>query len=419
MKSSDTSQQLKPRSRNSGSNVSGNTNARGSLFTLFIIVFVDLLGFGIIIPILPYYAKTFGASGVELGLLMASYSAMQFIFSSLWGSLSDKYGRKPILLMSMVGSALSLTWMGFATTLATLFYARILAGIFGANISTAFAMAADLTSEENRTKGMGIVGAAFGLGFIFGPAIGGALSGISMAAPLFFGAGLIASNFFLAFFILKEPLGSTEDRKLSHSRKLSFDGIRKTLTNAQTLRPIACVFLLTIAIAQMEVTFAYYILEKFGLGARPAGYLLAMMGLIMAGFQGGVTARLAKKYPLTALSTVGFAICAVSLSLFGLADSFVFAVVALAFLGIGHGILQPVLSSWTSLSSDKHSQGATMGVYQSASSLSRIIGPPTAGLLYERVSHPAPYYMGAILLVIALLISLRPASSGQRPAVSS
>ena len=146
---------------------------RSSLLIVFLIVFIDLVGFGIVIPILPYYAKEFGASGWELGWLMTSYSLMQFLFSPFWGRISDRYGRRPILLMSILGTSIFMAVLGFADSLMWLFIGRTLAGFFGANISTAYAYVSDITTEENRAKGMGLVGAAFGLGFIFGPAIGG------------------------------------------------------------------------------------------------------------------------------------------------------------------------------------------------------------------------------------------------------
>ena len=174
---------------------------KSALLILFLVVFIDLVGFGIVIPILPYYAKEFGASATQLGWLMASYSLMQFFFAPVWGRLSDSIGRKPVLLVSIAGTAASMTFLGFAHSLEWLFIGRIFAGICGANISTAFAFAADVTTPENRSKGMGAVGAAFGLGFIFGPAIGGLLSPYGYSAPMFAGAALAAIN--LVFALVK------------------------------------------------------------------------------------------------------------------------------------------------------------------------------------------------------------------------
>jgi DHA1 family tetracycline resistance protein-like MFS transporter len=174
---------------------------RSPLLMIFLIVFLDLVGFGIIIPILPYYAQSFGASAQGLGWLMASYSIAQFFFSPLWGSLSDRVGRRKVLLFTVAGGALAMTAAGLAQSFFLLFLARILAGIFGANISTASAYIADVTTEENRAKGMGIIGAGFGLGFIFGPAIGGILSPYGFSVPIFLAAALNISNFLLLYFL--------------------------------------------------------------------------------------------------------------------------------------------------------------------------------------------------------------------------
>src|ERR1700722_13367098 len=173
---------------------------KGSLLTIFLVVFIDLVGFGIVIPILPYYAQQYGASAWALGWLMTSYSLMQFLVSPLWGRLSDRIGRRPVLMISILGTAISMVMLGFAPSLLWLFTARTFAGICAANISTAYAYIADVTTDENRAKGMGMIGAAFGLGFIFGPAIGGILSRYGYSAPMFFGAGLAVINLVFAYF---------------------------------------------------------------------------------------------------------------------------------------------------------------------------------------------------------------------------
>src|SRR5467141_3042804 len=181
---------------------------RSPLFVIFITVFIDLVGFGIVIPVLPYYAEAsrFGATPREVGLLFASYSVMQLIFSPVLGRLSDKYGRRPILITSLLGTCLGFLFLGFATTLWMLFIGRIIDGISGGNISTAQAYIADVTTKEDRAKGMGLLGAAFGLGFIFGPAIGGILSRWGTAVPFFFAAGLCFANATLLYFTLPETV---------------------------------------------------------------------------------------------------------------------------------------------------------------------------------------------------------------------
>ena len=183
---------------------------RSPLLVLFVVVFIDLVGFGIVIPILPYYAKAYGASALTLGWLMTSYSLMQFFFAPVWGRLSDRIGRRPVLLGSMAGSVISLLILGWAPSLLWLFVGRTFAGICGANISTATAYIADVTDEKDRARGMGMIGAAFGLGFIFGPAIGGVLSRYGYGVPMFAAAALSAANIAFAWFQLQEPVADPD-----------------------------------------------------------------------------------------------------------------------------------------------------------------------------------------------------------------
>src|SRR3989344_4688486 len=185
---------------------------KNPLIAIFFVVFIDLVGFGIVIPILPYYAKSFGAQATTLGWLMMCYSGMQFLFSPFWGSLSDRIGRRPVILTCLVGISASMALLGFAKSLVWLFSARLLAGFFGANISTAAAYIADVTKPENRARGMGMIGAAFGLGFLFGPALGGILSRWGYGTGGYVAAGLALLNFLFAVMVLKEPRLSAEIR---------------------------------------------------------------------------------------------------------------------------------------------------------------------------------------------------------------
>jgi len=379
--------------------------SKKALFTLFLVIFIDLAGFGIIIPILPYYAQNYGAKGFEIGLLMSIYSFMQFLIAPLWGKLSDRVGRRPVLLVSILGTCLSLIVLGLAQSLTWLFIARFLAGICGANISTAYAYVSDVTTEKNRAKGMGIIGAAFGLGFMFGPAIGGLLSQYSYQAPMFFGAALAAVNFIFAWFSLKEPKISEEIRATHRHQPRSFKVFQKVLgQSSQTLLAIGLFFLVVIAVTQMEVLFAIFMKAEYGFNAKKAGMALAGLGLIMVLIQGGAIGRLTKKFGEKKLIFFGTAIGCIGLSIFAATNSVWVAMISLCFMTIGHSFLHPCLSSLASLSAPKQFRGTTMGVFHSAGSLARVVGPPTAGALYDHINHGAPFYSGALILAVGFFI---------------
>jgi DHA1 family tetracycline resistance protein-like MFS transporter len=385
---------------------------RFPLLTVFLVVFIDLVGFGIVIPILPYYATQFGASASELGWLMAIYSFMQFLISPLWGRLSDRIGRRPVLLVSILGTALTMVFLGFARSLEWLFIGRLLAGACAANISTAYAYIADVTTEENRAKGMGAVGAAFGLGFIFGPAIGGTLAHHhNYALPMFFAAGLSAINLLFALFKLKEPHLSVEERSKNRTKRFDLANIRLALGDQRTRLAIGVFFLVTFAVTQMESIFAIYMAALFNFDARQAGMLLALVGIIMVIMQGGLVGRLAKRFGELRLIHFGLVVCGLGLLGFALSPTIGAVVISLSILGIGHGALHPSLSSLASLGASKDRRGATMGVFQSAGSLARVLGPPCAGLAYDHMAPNAPFLLGCTILAFAFAVSQRPARS--------
>jgi len=222
------------------------------LVIIFVTVFIDLLGFGIIIPLLPFYAESFGATALAIGLLGTSFSLMQFLFSPIWGRWSDRIGRKPIILIGLLGSCLSYVTMALATSLTLLFIARIVGGIAGANIPTAQAYIADITTQEDRARGMGLVGAAFGLGFIFGPAIGGLLSRVSPETPMWFAAALCFANFVAAWFLLPES------RVVNATTKTMgrMEAFRHAMGNPTLLLILALYFIVTMAFSAFEATFA-------------------------------------------------------------------------------------------------------------------------------------------------------------------
>jgi DHA1 family tetracycline resistance protein-like MFS transporter len=379
---------------------------QSSLLIIFLVVFIDLVGFGIVIPILPYYAKTYGASGWSLGWLMTSYSLMQFIFAPLWGKISDHVGRRPVLLISILGTSLSMTILGLSNSLEWLFIGRIFAGVCGANISTAYAYVTDVTSDEDRAKGMGLVGAGFGLGFIFGRAFGGLLSRYGYALPRCAGAALAAINLAFAFFKLEEPRLSAEARSSNRYKRFDLSAIRGALEDSRTRFAVGIFLLLTFAVTQMEVTFALFMSNRYGLGAEAAGVLLAIMGVVMVVVQGGLIGRLVRRFGELKLVIAGTAIAAVALVCFASTGSLTVVVLSLVLLAFGHGMLHPSLSSLASMGANARRRGMTMGVFQSAGSLARVLGPPCAGWLFDRMSWRSPFYAGAVILGLCFILSL-------------
>ncbi|NUM88250.1 MAG: MFS transporter [Bdellovibrionales bacterium] len=375
---------------------------KSPLFSIFLVVFLDLVGFGVVIPILPYYSQEFGATGSTLGWLMATYSITQFIFSPFWGSVSDRRGRRPVLLSTILGGSLAMAATAYAPSLGFLFLARALAGFFGANISTASAYIADITSPESRAKGMGVIGAGFGLGFIFGPAIGGVLSRWGYPVPILAASGLGLLNFALAFLTLKEPSEKTGTR-----RKLSWNLAREGLATRATAAPILLFFLGTLAFTQLEVTFALFVQSRFHLGAPQAGGLLAAMGLVMAAIQGGAIGGLARRFGEQKLVPLGQITIAAGVLAAAWSPALAFFAGALLLVAVGNAVVNPSLSSLASKGAPADRQGEILGVYQSAGSLSRIVGPPLAGYLFDHAGIASPLLLTSFLCAMAALASVR------------
>ncbi len=353
---------------------------------IFLTVFIDLVGFGIVIPALPFYVEgdLFKATPLEIGMLFASYSAMQFIFAPILGGLSDKYGRRPVLFLSILGSAAGYAIMGFATALWMVFLGRIIAGITGGNISTAQAYIADVTSRENRAKGMGLFGAAFGLGFIFGPAIGGILGDYGIHVPFLFAAVLSLINAAALYFILPESL-KKEDRTTDTTRQNRFAELFESLRDSRFSLLVGLYFLLVTAFSIMTATFALYTLYRFDYGIKTNGYLFAYVGVLAVVMQGVLFSRLAKKFGEAWLVVVGS---------FILIEAFFFIpyigpdyggltalLICVAFFSLGNSLSSPALTSLASKVASEKEQGKALGVMQSGASLARAIGPAVAGLL--------------------------------------
>lgn len=366
---------------------------------LFAIMFLVMVGFGIIIPVMPFYAEELGASPTQLGLLMAVYSFMQLLFAPIWGRISDKIGRKPVIMIGILGLALSFFLMAWATELWMLFAARIIGGLLSsANMPTVMAYVADITSEEDRGKGMGIIGASVGLGFIFGPAIGGIFSEASLHIPFYLAGGSSLITFFFVMFVLKESLTAEQKAKGQSTKRApllqAFKGSVSILFLLQLF--------VSLSLAGLEATFAYFAYEKANLGAVQLGYIFMIMGLAGAIVQGGLVGRLTKKHGEGFVIQLGIAISALGFLLILFIDSFTTAAIFLTVFGIGNGFIRPSVSSLLT-KKVKTGHGSTTGLLSSFDSLGRIIGPPLGGILFT-FSIGLPYIAGIILSALAFIL---------------
>ncbi|HBC08865.1 MAG TPA: MFS transporter [Rhodospirillaceae bacterium] len=394
------------------------------MLAIFLIVVVDLIGFGIIIPLLPFYGEHFQADPQTVGLLMATYSLAQFISAPLWGRLSDHAGRRPVLLLSLAGAAAAYVWLAFADALWMLFMARTLGGLMAGNISAAFAYMADITTKENRAKGMGMIGAAFGIGFILGPAIGGILAGpdpltADYRSPALAAAGLSLLALLLGLVKLPESL-SAEVR----ARAAAMPRRRRLAQFADALRLpgvgllMLLGFLATFVFAGLETTFAMWSRRAFDWGPEQNGWLFAYVGLLSAAVQGGLMGRLAKRFGERALLIQGAAALALGIGAIPFCTQVWHLLVAMAVAAYGFSVINPAYNSLISQQVPDTDQGGVMGVTRSATTLARVLGPAWAGILFAQIGRDWPYYSGALVMAAVLLLALA-VPAGLRPAPSS
>jgi len=371
---------------------------------VFVTVFIDLLGFGIIIPLLPFYAETFGATAFTVGMLATSFSLMQFLFAPVWGRLSDRVGRRPVILIGLFGSCLAYLAFGLASTLPALFASRIFAGIAGANIPTVQAVMADLTTPENRAKGMGLFGAAFGLGFIFGPAIGGFLSRYGYSAPAFFASGLALVNFTAALFLLPETL-KPEHRAVERASRI--DALRAALAKPHLPLLMLIGFLAVAAFASFEATFALFSEHVYGFTAATIGYVFALVGVVMVIVQGGLVGRAVKLVGEHHLMPISLAVVAAGLLAIAATRSTGVLVAANVVMAAGMGFNNPTLAALISRCSSAEDQGGVMGLVQSLNSLARIAGPLWGGYAFDHLGVTTPYFSGAAVMTVAAALAVR------------
>jgi len=381
-----------------------NSNRR-NLVILFFTLVVGMMGFGMIIPIMPFYIDNLGASGSDLGFLMATFGLMQFLFAPVWGSLSDRYGRKKFLIIGVVGNGIAMLLFGLSTKFWMLLASRALSGVLSsATLPTAMAYIGDSTSEDDRGGGMGVVGAAMGMGMVIGPGLGGWLAGTSLATPFFFAAALSLVALILILIALPESL--PQEKRATIEGKIQGPQFRQMWS--ALLSPIGILllmaFVLSFGLTNFESVFGLFSLERHGYGPQRVGTVLTVIGTASALMQGLLTGPLTKRWGdvlLLRLSLIGSAI---GFLLMLWAESYVAVLLTVLVFVLSNSLLRPVVSSLTS-KRYRQGQGIAMGLNNAFMSLGRIAGPIWAGSLFD-VNFNYPYVSGSIVMLFGFLISL-------------
>ena len=371
------------------------------LFSILLVVFIDLLGFSLILPLLPYYAETFNASKFTTGLLIAVYALMQLIGAPILGRLSDRFGRRPILLVSIFGTFLGFLLLGFANTLWILFAARILDGITGGNLSVAQAYISDVTDAQNRAKGLGLIGAAFGLGFIIGPVTGGLLSQFGYNVPAFVAAGLALINFILIFAWLPESLTAEKRQQIGEQKRapVTLSALATALKRPFTGSLLITRFFFGLAFAIFQSIFSLYALAKFNLSARDTGFVLTYVGVLSVIVQGFLVGKLTARFREDILITAAVALMAISMLGWAWAPTVFWLLVVLTPTSLSGGLLNTLLSSTLTKAVAPQEIGGILGLSASVESSTRIIAPILGGALLEKIGVWSPGAFGTVVMV--------------------
>ncbi|MBE0686828.1 MAG: MFS transporter [Anaerolineaceae bacterium] len=371
------------------------------LFSIFLVVFIDLLGFSIILPLLPFYAETFGASATIVGLLVAIYAAGQMISAPILGRLSDRYGRRPFLIISILGGAISFFILGLASNLTMLFIARLVAGITAGNISIAQAYITDVTDVKNRSRGLGLIGAAFGLGFIIGPALGGLLSQWGYAVPAFLAAGIATFNLLVVIIWLPESL--TEERKneilLQKKPPISLKSLIATLR-----KPVVGPLLNTrvfygFAFALFQSVFALYGQYRFGLNAQNIGYILTYVGVLSVITQGVIVGKISDRFPDQKIIFFSTLMIAISFLAWAFSPGLIFLLIILLPIAMNAGILNTIINTALTKAVPPVEFGGILGLSAALESATRVIAPTLGGFLLETFGTSAPGLLGGLILL--------------------
>jgi len=379
---------------------------------LFLTVFIDLMGFGIVVPMLAFVAKEYGASGMTLGLILASFSLMQFIFLPIWGRLSDRIGRRPVLMASLAGNILGFGTFALASNVAMLFATRIFSGIAAASISTAQAYVADTTDETNRAKGMTIISMAFGLGLVLGPPFGGLLSTVSTGyafAPNFFpgaAAALLSTiALLMAFFALPESLQAEHQAK--HRSLLDNESLR-IFSRERGLRLAGgALAVLMCTLSSLSPILILVGRDRYGVTAREVGFLFGLMGVVVVALQLTAVHRLSLRFGDVATGILGAVAVMLGLLVILVTRERAMLIVAASLMGVGQGLVHPTLSAYISKIAPATHRGGILGVSSSLTALARVLGPPLAGLAYDWMNAPGALLSQIVVVTIGILLAAR------------
>jgi DHA1 family tetracycline resistance protein-like MFS transporter len=370
------------------------------LLVIFLTIFVNLVGFGIIVPLLPFYAETFGASPIVVGLLFAVFSLAQFVAAPVLGHLSDKYGRRPVLILSLAGTVVSFVMLALAQSLFMLFVARIIDGLSGGNISTARAYVADVTEPRDRAQAYGLIGMAFGLGFILGPAISAVLASISYTAPIWAAAGLTVVAAAMAWIWLPETV-----RRSAAGTGMPLRQLATVMRRPGLSRVLLIDFGYWLTFAVFQTTFALFAARRFGFDAPLTGYFFASFGILGALIQGALIGPVVRRLGDTQTLRVALVCTATGLVGATLAQSVVALALTLVPLALGIGFGHPTMSSLVSRAARSDEQGRVQGAASAVESLGRTLGPVWGAASLQRFGEGFPYLSAAALVVMILLLS--------------
>jgi MFS transporter, DHA1 family, tetracycline resistance protein len=370
-------------------------------------VLVDMLGFGIVIPVLPFYALEMGATAIEVTLLIASFSAMQMAATPVWGRVSDRRGRRPLIIAGLFASAVSYLIFGLANSLALLLVSRMAAGAAGGTISVAHAYIADTTKAEERAHGMGLIGAAAGLGVMLGPAIGGFFSTISLGAPGFVAAALCAANGIAALFLLPESRPAHVRGAVRTGQAATLGSWARAMTSFPLSLLLTVYFLGITSFTAMTALLALYFEASFGIGPREMGIMFAIAGGVTVVVRGAVLGWLVRRFGEIATVRTGALALGLAFLALPFVPSFGWAMATVPLYAFGAGTLFPALATLTSFASDAESQGSILGGSQVIGGLGRVVGPIWAGLLFQQLTMTAPFYVAAALTAAAVMLALR------------
>ena len=380
---------------------------KSALSLIFLTVFIDLLGFGILIPILPSFAKKeLGVDETAIGIAIAIYSFVQFLFNPFFGKLSDKHGRKPIIVVSLFLNAIGYILFAYTHSYIMLLVSRVIAGIGGSSIGVAQAYIADVTTKENRSKGMGLIGAAFGLGFVFGPLIGGFLSEYGYMVTGFAAAGFSLLAFLLTLFYLPE---SNLSREVSVQKKrtlFDIEGTKKILSRPELFILVLLFFMLTFSFANIYGTFALLGIQVYGFTDLQNGYMFGIVGLTSAIVQGGLIGYVNKIMSKKYIIIIGAFLIMITLALIPYGQTFLGLAIISIVLSYGTGTLQPTILSLISEVTSDAEQGITLGINQSFSAFARVLGPLWGGFAFEFLGYPFPFLTGAVFTFLIFILSV-------------